>query len=137
MKKAIYASCLISGVNRIPGERSVVRGWPAFGLFGPFRSFAHQWMEGFLYLFLFAVLFAGSMAKAQNGFQIALLSPNSGSGSEQVFTVTYRDIYGISDITGLYFNVSTPVWPSAYNSCHLFYDPVQKNIALMGDPIIL
>ena len=59
------------------------------------------------------------------------VSPSSGSGLSQVFTVTYPDANGYQDITGTYLLINSGF--AAASSCYVSWSPANNSFSLLND----
>lgn len=62
---------------------------------------------------------------------VGTVSPASGSGVQQTFTITYTDGNGAHDIAAAFFMVNSVI--DAANSCFIEYNPAANTFRLMND----
>ena len=93
-----------------------------------------------------AFLYAESVTGANSGWQLRgawtvpgtvvtadSITPNSGAGTDQTFSLRYTDTAGAPDLSSAIVAFTSSAAPSASNSCWLAYFPAGNSVGMLND----
>ena len=93
-----------------------------------------------------ALLYAESVTGANTGWQLRgtwtvpgtvvtadSITPNSGAGTDQIFSLRYTDTAGAPDLSWAMIVFTSSAAPGASNSCLLGYFPAGKSVGMLND----